>query len=200
MSTSALSLWHEHEAVKLTTSLHWVVYMRSCVSLGEPLDAYLVAMQSLLDPRLIRQASSVDARLRTADAADLMAWAADRALAPAHAYALFYHCAALPSLTNQKCRRLAIGLWRAARSKMPTAYRPALLPAAAANIKAGAYLPVSNLAWGDDKRVIVAGVAPLQFGRRRPSRTSDQRVEFVVKWINIPPPCASVLPSDRHCW
>jgi len=48
-----------------------------------------------------------------------------------------------------------------------------LLPAAAANIKAGAYLPVSNLAWGDDKRVIVAGVAPLQFGRRRPSRTSD---------------------------
>ena len=73
MSTLALSLWHEHEAVKLTTSLHRVVYMRSCVSLGEPLDAYLVAMQSLLDPRLIRQASSVDARRRTADAADLMA-------------------------------------------------------------------------------------------------------------------------------
>jgi len=40
---------------------------------------------------------------------------------------------------------------------MPTAYRPALLRAAAANIKAGAYLPMSNLAWGDDKRVIVAG-------------------------------------------
>jgi len=40
---------------------------------------------------------------------------------------------------------------------MPTVYRPALLPALAANIKAGAYLPASKLAWGDDKRVMVAG-------------------------------------------
>ena len=47
--------------------------MRSGVSSGEPFDAYLLAMQSLLDPRLIRQSSSVDARRRAADAADLMA-------------------------------------------------------------------------------------------------------------------------------
>jgi len=107
-------------------------------------------MHSLLEPQLIRQSYWLRAAAGRISCSLL---AARRALGTAHAYVRARNSIiALPSLTNQKCRRLATGLWRTARSKTPTAYRPALQPAAAANIKAGAYLPVSNLAWGDDKR------------------------------------------------
>jgi len=60
-----------------------------------------------------------------------------------------------------------------------------LLPASAANIKANAYLPVSNLVWGDDKRVIVAGAGTVRPAVSPPFlRASDRPaslLQFTVK-------------------
>jgi len=61
--------------------------MRTCVSRGEPLDAYLVAMQPLSDPPLIRQSYVLSRRRRLA-ALQMrrISWpAGSRALARVHA-------------------------------------------------------------------------------------------------------------------
>jgi len=44
------------------------------------------------------------------------------------------------------------------------------------DIKAAAYLPVSNWVWGDDKRVIVAGAVSVQFTCRPSCSPSSVRV------------------------
>jgi len=67
-----------------------------------------------------------------------------------------------------------------------------LLLAPAVNIKAGAYLPVSNLAWGDDKRVIVAGAVY----RRRLSLAPVCLPPLTAQRIDIPP---FLRPLRRSC-